>query len=1050
MAYTRVIVRERTSSIFAFATLLLGITASVAHAQHTVKTIAGGGPNNLPALKSSLGLPVGIALDNAGNFYVSDSDSGRVLKIDSSENVTVVAGNGIPGNSGDGGPATMAELYNPTGLAVDSSGNLLIADTHNCVIREVSVSTGNISTIAGTSGACGYSGDGGAAAGALLNLGMSNLSGAANASGVAVDTSDDVFIADTQNCVIREISASTGVISTVAGNHMLGCGFAGDGGAATGAELNYPEGVTLDSSDDLLIADTSNYVIREVSASTGTISTIAGSPGTFGYSGDGGPATGAKLFFPEGVALDSSGNIFIADTNNCLVREVSLFTGDIFTVAGNYASGCNFYSVDGGSATSAPLFHPIGVAVDSSGNLFIADYNNAVIRKVSLGSITTFAGAAVADPNIANEIVGFLTYSGDGYPATQAEIDAFGAGMATDSAGDIFIADLNNYVVRKISRSSGIISTVAGNGFVGYSGDNGPATGAEFYVPTAVAVDLSGNLFIADTYNCLIREVSGATGIVSTVAGTPPEDSLFSCGYAGDNSPAVGAQLYDPRGLAVDRSGNLFIADTYDCTIREVSVSTGIISTVAGLPPDANGDFYCGYLGDDGPALNAVLDHPFGVAVDSSENVFIADSDNCIIREVSASTGIISRIAGTPGACGYSGDGGSALNAQINSPLGVAVDISGDIFIPDTHNCVVREISAFTGIISTVAGNRALGCGFSGDGGAATSAEFYAPSATSFDPYGDLIVLDFFRVRAVAGLAPVPGALLFPNPLSFSTEPLGTAGALAVTVTDSSAVATSVSTVGISGANAADFVAPSGADGCAGNSIPANGGSCAINVIFTPTVAGPESATLTINDSAGTQTVMLTGAGMDYEIGIASGGSTSATVAQGSTASYSLQVTASGGNPGDQISVSIACTGAPSGATCSGPASRVVATASTRGPFNVTVTTTAPSMLPPIVDGPRTLFPLGVLSAAILLLFAFALIVLDRRWRSCRLARLAFLAFAAPPVLAIVLTGCGGGGGGGGGGIGGTPAGTYTLTLTGTANGGDAHTQTLTLIVNAK
>jgi hypothetical protein len=425
-----------------------------------------------------------------------------------------------------------------------------------------------------------------------------------------------------------------------------------------------------------------------------------------------------------------------------------------------------------------------------------------------------------------------------------------------------------------------------------------------------------------------------------------------------------------------------------------------------------------------------------------------------------ASTGDIYTVAGTPpgsvtGAyhCGYSGDEGPAGSAQLNAPSGVAVDSAGDLFIADTHNCVIREVvpqsgtGPLAGTIYTVAGNGS--CAYSGDGGPARSAAFAYPSAMAFDSSGDLFVLDEFRVRRIQGLMrsqaePSPSSLAFP------TKALGTANTLAVTVTDLGTVPTSISTVGISGANAADFVALAGKDSCAGNSIVANGGSCAINVTFTPTVAGSENATLTITDSAGTQSVMLSGAGMDYAIGAATGALTSAVATQGSTASYSLRVTAAGGNPGDEISVSLACSGAPSGATCSGPALPVVATTTTPGTFTVTVTTTAASMLRPPVYGPRrTLIPLWVVSSATWALFTLWFIRRGQHGYRRRLASFAFRLFAAPVLLVVFVAGCGGGEGSSGSGNGGTPAGTYTLTLTGTVNGGDAHTQILTLVVNA-
>ena len=267
---------------------------------------------------------------------------------------------------------------------------------------------------------------------------------------------------------IREVNSSTGLISTVAGNGV--CGFSGDGYAATSAELNAPTAVAIDAAGDLFIADSGNDVIREVNSSTGLITTVAGN-GTDGYSGDGYAATGAEFNFPNAVAVDAAGDVFIADSGNNVIREVDLSTGLITTVAGNGTCG---YSGDGGPATSAELSYPTGVAVDAKGDLFIADSGNNVVREVtsSTGLITTVAGNGTGG------------YSGDGYAATSAQLDD-PTGVAVDAAGHIFIADSSNGAIREVDPSTGLINTVAGNGTWGYSGDGGAATVAELSDPTS-------------------------------------------------------------------------------------------------------------------------------------------------------------------------------------------------------------------------------------------------------------------------------------------------------------------------------------------------------------------------------------------------------------------------------------------------------------------------------------------------------------------------------------------------------------------------------------
>ncbi len=335
-----------------------------------------------------------------------------------------------------------------------------------------------------------------------------------------------------------------GLIYTVAGNGNYI--FSGDGGAATNASLDYPVAVAVDAFGNLFIADWDNQRIRKVDAN-GIISTLAGD-GDYHYSGDGGAATNASFGDPDGVAVDAFGNVFIADQYNNRVRMVGT-NGIISTVAGNGLSG---YSGDGGAATNAMLDSPSGVAVDSSGNLFFAEWGNNVVRKVDTnGIITTMAGTGASG------------YTGDGGPATNATL-YYPIGVALNAAGDLFIADGDNDVIRKVD-TDGIISTVAGNGEYGFSGDGGAATDATFQFPVGVAVDAAGDLFIPDAYIDRVREVDGITGIITTFAGNGAET------YSDTNGvPATSATFNEPDGVAVDAAGDVFIADGENNLIRKV------------------------------------------------------------------------------------------------------------------------------------------------------------------------------------------------------------------------------------------------------------------------------------------------------------------------------------------------------------------------------------------------------------------------------------------------------------------------------------------------
>jgi sugar lactone lactonase YvrE len=337
--------------------------------------------------------------------------------------------------------------------------------------------------------------------------------------------------------------AQSGIITTSAGNGAPG--FSGDGGPATTAELNSPFGVAIDSVGNLYIADPFTSRIRKVTAS-GVINTVAGN-GSFGFSGDGGPATSAQLNFPASVAVDSVGNLYFSDSANNRIRKVTP-DGTISTVAGNGTAG---FSGDGGPATMAQLNNPFGVAIDTAGNLYIADPNNGRIRKITAaGEINTVAGN------------GSFGFSGDGGPATSAQLGS-PPGVAVDSAGNLYIADSFNHCIRKVT-PSGVISTVVGTGSPGFSGDGGPAISAMLNGPSGVAVDSTGNLYIADRGNFRVRKVM-ASGVIDTVAGNG------TAGYSGDGGPATLAQMSFPTSVVADPANNIYISDQTNHAVRKVT-----------------------------------------------------------------------------------------------------------------------------------------------------------------------------------------------------------------------------------------------------------------------------------------------------------------------------------------------------------------------------------------------------------------------------------------------------------------------------------------------
>ena len=668
-----------------------------------INTIVGGiGDHGVDTL-AELYRPNSVIADKWGNIYIADGGNNVVRKVDTNGIITAYAGTcNAGGFSGDNGPAVFALLNTPAGLAIDTFGNLFIADQGNKRIREVNAG-GIITTYAGIG--MGFATD--------TNGTPAKVAHIRKPAGIALDKVGNLYIADIGNNVIRKVN-TLGKIYTVAGNGTAG--FHGDNGHADTSEINAPAGVCIDNKGNLFIADQGNYRIRKVDT-FGVITTFAGN-GIVGYSGDGSVAIGAEFNILSGISSDSIGDIYISDAGNDYIRKIDT-SGIIIRFAGRLLSGG--FSGDGGLDTSAKLNDPAGTAFDKHGNFYIADNLNNRVRMVNTaGNIYTFAGC--------NSYTS-TGYKGDGGSALLAQLSG-PTGFAYDTAQNLYIADRGNHVVRMIN-SAGIISTVAGDDTSGYTGDGGPATSAKMVSPYSVATDRKGNLFICDPGKNVVRKVNSA-GIISTYAGSGV------AGFSGDGGLADTARLSSPTAIATDKYGNLYIADEANNRIREVDTSQ-VITTIAGTD-------IASFFGDGGPAILAEFNQPDGICTDTEGNIYISDKNNYRIRKIDAALNI-STVVGN-GIGGYSGDGTAAIFSSINAPMGITTDKFGNLYIEESN--YIRKVNS-AGIISTVAGNGAVG--FYGDGQAAILAAISESVNAGMvtDTSGNLLIPDFGnnRVREI-------------------------------------------------------------------------------------------------------------------------------------------------------------------------------------------------------------------------------------------------------------------------------------------------------------
>lgn len=623
--------------------------------------------------------------------------------------ITTVAGSSFVG---DGGLATSATLLSAEGLASDAAGNLYIADSTGHRIRRVD-RQGRIATVAGN-GSPGFRGDGGPASQSVIN----------SPYGLAIDPAGNILFADFGNRRVRRISTE-GLITTVAGGGTSRT--PGEGADALGIQFQGPRNVALDSAGNLFISDYLDHRVYRVS-STGQVSVVAGGSG--------------ELSFPAGLAVDRFGALFVADSGNRLVRQIS---------------GGQTTTVLGGSGSPVTLGTPVGLTLDREANLYIADTStNRLYRRAANGSVSTIAGATPAIDSGVRDVClapfGSIYFSavkqvlrltatapvavaGSGKAeeiAENADVTLTPLqgpmGVAVDPADNIYIAEERTTRLRRVT-TTGLIQTVAGGGLpVGSSvGDGLAATEARLFDPVAVAWDPVAGLRVVDYAGNRIRGVSG-NGRIFTATGDG------EAGYRGDNGPAAQARVNRPRGVAFDREGNLYFADSLNHRIRRIGTN-GFITTAAGSGVR-------GFFGDGGLASQAQLNAPQGVAVDALGNVYIADTGNNVVRRVSPE-GVITTVAGT-GIRGYAGDGVLASLAALSAPAAVAIDNDGLLLIADTFNHRIRRVTA-TLTIETISGDGTPG--YSGDDGPATAAQLNAPTGLAVDVSGRIFVADFDNNR---------------------------------------------------------------------------------------------------------------------------------------------------------------------------------------------------------------------------------------------------------------------------------------------------------------
>jgi sugar lactone lactonase YvrE len=859
----------------------------------------------------------------------------------------------------DGAPALFDTPY---AVATGTDGSVYVTDSKNNLIRKVTAS-GTVSTIAGSLGVTGSSD--GTGVNASFNTPL----------GIAVDGSNNIYVADTGNDTIRKISPS-GVVTTLAG-------VAGEAGSLDGygteALFSSPEGLALDSNGNLYVADTGNNLIRKITPA-GAVSTVAGDAGVAGTQD--GAEGDAQFYDPTALTLDGSGNIYVADSGNDTIRKINV-DNIVSTIAGTpQVSG----TVDGPGGT-AQFNYPAGITTDGTGNLYVSDFGNHTIRTISSSlNVTTIFGAAgqsgttnavgtaarfnypagltsitgsnfyVADSR--NDEIREITLSGststlagspettgtvDGLPATTGQFnDPTGVAVLTtgSNAGKVYIADTANDAIRLVG-TSGSLGTIAGMPGISGTANGAAKTAAQFNLPSGLAIISDGNLYIADTGNNTIRKLtsSGTSVTITTVAGTP--------GMSGTVDGMNGAALFNaPSGIALDGSGNLWVADTGNDVIREITFTStnAKVTTVAGID---------GTPGDvDAAALAAQFNSPMGLAFDHAGNLYIADSKNAAIRMLSSGTGgTVSTIISGP-----TNQSGNA--ALFSRPEGIAVDTSTNIYVTDSGESTITKITPLL-VVTTIGGSDGV---LENVNGTSAQSRFYKPVGIAVDSstFANIYVADAGNNRIANG-KPIPEISVTQNftallssgtsTSNFGVVPIRDSTLLTYVITNAGAAPLNLISVTGSGTDASDFIV--GTPSVSGTLQP--GASSTVTVTFSPLAGGTRTAVLYIASSdpySGVVPVDLVGTAIasgDPSLAVEEGSGNYLTNGQ-STASFgsvfekgsqTIQFEIANEGIGDLSNLALAVTGSdPSDFSFSAISEASIASGST-ATFDVTFTPTA-------------------------------------------------------------------------------------------------------------